>query len=252
MEKIVLYAPHRWIDLRPLRKALLDKHQRITGLCRRAEDDNTLATVRVNWGGKHPLGACLNGNPPRNKHRELTLLKEAGVPVPAFDAGGVHPIGYNVGEWLPRSLRHRAAADLLAGMANYAPIDHHAGLLVQRVAVDHEFRFHVFKTPEDRWVSIRAGLKVKARETAHPWIRTLGEGWNIDYGNACRDLLRGHKNIRETAKAAVEALQLDFGAVDIGLMPDGRPIVFEVNTAPGLANSVTAEAYARHIHARMP
>jgi glutathione synthase/RimK-type ligase-like ATP-grasp enzyme len=45
------------------------------------------------------------------------------------------------------------------------------------------------------------------------------------------------KAIREAAKQAVAAVELDFGAVDV-LLKDGRPYVLEVNSAPGLGGSM--------------
>ena len=36
------------------------------------------------------------------------------------------------------------------------------------------------------------------------------------------------------AEPSAEAVGYDFGAVDLGVKADGRPVVFEVNSAPGL------------------
>ena len=52
--------------------------------------------------------------------------------------------------------------------------------------------------------------------------------------------------LRTTAEHAVEALGLDFGAVDI-MYHENTFYVLEVNTAPGLTRTRTLEAYANEI-----
>ena len=42
------------------------------------------------------------------------------------------------------------------------------------------------------------------------------------------------------------AVGYDFGAVDVGIMADGSPIVFEVNSSPGMG-PVTQQSYAQYI-----
>lgn len=53
--------------------------------------------------------------------------------------------------------------------------------------------------------------------------------------------------MREISHAAVKALGLDFGAVDIGKKEDGSYIVLEVNRMAGIENENTMLAYARAI-----
>ncbi len=99
--------------------------------------------------------------------------------------------------------------------------------------------------------SVRAGMKSPRPGFAnpHPWIRSSNSGWDINYdAEAQKHVAQRH---RDLAKKAVAALGYDFGAVDLGLVegPD-RPrslVVLEVNSAPGLSNPNTADAYARHI-----
>jgi glutathione synthase/RimK-type ligase-like ATP-grasp enzyme len=45
--------------------------------------------------------------------------------------------------------------------------------------------------------------------------------------------------MKAVARAAMEALKLDFGAVDIGLVKT-QPFVIEVNTCPGLESGTLA------------
>lgn len=112
--------------------------------------------------------------------------------------------------------------------------------------IAEEYRIHSF---DGR--SIRAGRKIQRTPEmgytgpVHPWIRSFDGGWSISYDN-----FESSASMRELARAACEALHLDFGAVDIGRKANGDLIVLEVNRAPGLeGNTVThyAEAIRRWI-----
>ena len=51
----------------------------------------------------------------------------------------------------------------------------------------------------------------------------------------------------QTIMKAMEAVGLDFGAVDVVITEDGTPYVLEINTAPELTNSeYSAAKYARY------
>ena len=100
-----------------------------------------------------------------------------------------------------------------------------------------EFRVHSFLGR-----SIRAGVKDLrdgfTSATAHPWVRSWEAGWRIRY-----DGVSSRQRHRDLAHAAVRALGLDFGAVDIAEKADGSLMVLEVNRAPGLEGG-TVDAYA--------
>jgi hypothetical protein len=137
-------------------------------------------------------------------------------------------------EWLPRRNNHVGGSDLLNAPA--AP-DYYS----KKENIVEEYRVHMFKGK-----SIRAGVKRQRNErpngqAPHPWIRSFDAGWIIAYQD-----FRSTAPMRDIAKRAVEALGLDFGAVDIGKKADGTLIVLEVNRAPGVEGG-TSEAYARKI-----
>lgn len=69
-------------------------------------------------------------------------------------------------------------------------------------------------------------------------VRNLASNWVYRTGN-----LRRLERVEELAVNAIEALGLDFGAVDIIKDEDGNVMVLEVNTAPGLGNTDTLQAY---------
>lgn len=96
----------------------------------------------------------------------------------------------------------------------------------------HEFRVNVVKDNTQLMQKRRKNGKV---EEADPYIRDYG-AWvwcltrikGVDEGSLVK--------VRKTAREAVKALGLDFGAVDLCLK-NGEVYIIEVNTAPGISGS---------------
>jgi hypothetical protein len=184
--------------------------------------------VWLNWGpgfchkeGVISLNGYRNGVQP-NKYNQLIELAQGGVLCPeVYDTPGTGRIG--------RSFKHQSGRDLL----NNSGRDYYT----QKLPFVRECRIHIFQGK-----SIHAGLKVPRIPNPHEWIRSYDAGWKIDYTQAHRI----KQDRRELAKRAVDTLGLDFGAVDIGIVADGRAVVIEVNTAPGLEGS-SVDAYVRQI-----
>jgi hypothetical protein len=169
----------------------------------------------------------LNGSPVFSKYEELAILRDKGVRTPEFS------LKKQKSDWLARRTNHQGGSDLLhpSSVGQY---------YVQKVPTTKEFRVHVFKG-----MVIRLGMKVPRENfpNPHPWIRAYDAGWKLSYGNDCQENVPS--GVRSIAKKAVEALELDFGAVDVGAGPGG-PWVFEVNKAPGLEGR-TVEVYAEKL-----
>lgn len=140
------------------------------------------------------------------------------------------PAPQNIGEWVARTNNHMGGHDLLNPPTN-------GDFFVKKENITEEYRLHIFNGK-----SIRAGVK-KRREgaNAHAWVRSYDGGWNI-----CYEGFKSKKGMREIAIKAVEALGLQFGAVDLGKKADGTYIVLEVNRAPGLEGG-TVTSYVNAI-----
>lgn len=183
----------------------------------------------VPWGVNVPnRQGCtiLNRHPIFNKWEELAALRDKGVKTIPFS------LTKRGATWVPRRSNHQGGSDLLH--------PGHADYWVEKVNATTEFRVHVLKDQV-----IRVGMKSpRPGMKAHAWIRSWDAGWRLIYDF---DRKRVSEGVRTLAKAAVAALGLDFGAVDVGSGPGG-PWVFEVNKAPGL-EPASAKVYAAKLAA---
>jgi hypothetical protein len=160
------------------------------------------------------------------------LVRELQVALTAANAAAPAPVAAP-GEWLPRTSDHVGGTDFDGPIQN-------PDFYAKKETFVKEFRVHSFKG-----VSIRAGIK-KFTGQGEPagvaaWVRSEKNGWTISYDGT--SVKQKH---RDLAHQAIEALGLDFGAVDIGERADGSVVVLEVNRAPGLEGG-TVPAYARAI-----
>ncbi len=121
-----------------------------------------------------------------------------------------------------------------------------APLYVEYVPKKCEYRMHVFRRG-DGYVVADIQQKRKRREVDNDdvnyQVRNARHGWVF-----CRsDLATPPRAALAEAIKAVEALGLDFGAVDLGVTEkNGRIAVYEVNTAPGLEGT-TLDVYAANL-----
>lgn len=141
------------------------------------------------------------------------------------------------GDWVPRSRNHVGGNDLLTPPAT-------PDFWVKRLDVVEEYRIHSFFGR-----SILAGIKdhrvdeawVRSGKTPHAWVRSWDGGWRIRYSD-----FEARQGARDVAHAAIAALGLDFGAVDVYKLRDNSYGVFEVNRAPGIEGN-TVEKYVNAI-----
>jgi hypothetical protein len=109
-----------------------------------------------------------------------------------------------------------------------------------------EFRIHVWRNDvldiQEKKLTKETAARVKAGDKRPTWVRSHENGWVF-----CRQGVTCPEAVSLAAVAAIRALGLDFGAVDIGWNEKyQKAAVFEVNTAPGLEGA-TVNAYANKI-----
>lgn len=180
----------------------------------------------VGWGEEINGVVCptLNGQRLKNKLTDVVLLKRHNIPT--IDVAMTKP---GEGEWLGRRLSHIGGRDFFN-----PPV--RPDFWVKKEDIVKEYRVHSFKGR-----SLRAGVKIpRVGMEPHPWIRSHEGGWRISYNGKVR------QRHRDLAHAAITALGLDFGAVDIAQRRDKSLFVLEVNRAPGLEGG-TLDAYARAV-----
>ena len=182
----------------------------------------------VNWGGS--TAQYLGGTKWLNKKilvNKLSMLRKfgsAGVPTVKFMEG--KPGAVN---WYARRFNHMDGDDLVEKLDI-------GDFYVQHVDTVREFRVHVFKGE-----IIRASLKVPLEDGADPIFKT-GDKWGFSTRNWKADL----GVCKKVAIDAVAALSYDFGGVDVALLRNGSPLVFEVNAAPWLGGDA-CRRYAKEI-----
>jgi len=117
-----------------------------------------------------------------------------------------------------------------------------APLYTAGVSNKGEYRVHVFDGEVILYQkkSRRVGEdgEVVTAEGEEADVRNLASNWIYRTGN-----LNRLERIEDLAIEAISALGLDFGAVDIIMDNEGDVFVLEVNSAPGLGNTDTLDAY---------
>lgn len=172
----------------------------------------------------------------RTRTDQLTKLAEAGVQVPAFSTdrsdieGPVLARRFSKG----RQPSHGRGITVLAPTTQ--PTEAH-DLYMALIPKARQFRVHVVRQ-NDSFVT-------RTREVIPTYQKDLKAFvWNTHTGFTYR-VVQGARpsGVIPASKAAVDALALDFGAVDVITDPKDSVFVLEVNTAPGLADP-TLEWYA--------
>lgn len=197
----------------------------------------------VNWTGApyvaEPL-PVLNSRSRTNKLAQLVRLDHQKVPVPLFSLQAPSAEERATGRWFGRSAFHQQGRDFTR-----PPV--RPDFWVKREQCDDEWRLHFFRTKKGNLRLLRSGIRLPKEGVRrfHPWVKSHRLGWRISYiGGAPTAVV-------DAARAAMEALQLDFGAVDTGVRGDGSPVVFEVNTCPGL-EAGTLDRYVGAILYHLP
>lgn len=203
----------------------------------------------INWGNSKRVIASLSGvlNNPKfvkralNKLSTFEILKTNNVSIPDFTTDiEVAKQWIEDGEWVVcRTLleSHSGRGIVLAKTVEELT---RCPLYVKYFKKTYEFRIHVFNNKVIDYVQKRKRNEVPETEY-NKYIRSHNNGWVF-----CRDDIIERDTLKTLAVDAVKALRLDFGAVDIVMMSNGKAKVLEVNCAPALEGT-TLERYTQAI-----
>jgi hypothetical protein len=212
--------------------------------------------VILNWGNSHAAPHLMEKrwiNPPDkvalavSKFQSLTKLKAADVP--CVEVTGDPDVAE---QWAAkgRCLTRRDGLSGGAGIEHRFRLDMPLhGFYAKVFPKTHEFRVHVFRGHAIDFTEKKARVGANVNRL----IRSYDNGWIFAHENL--SVTPADKaELEELAIEAIEALELDFGAVDLLAIlnkenPRGlkKARVCEVNTAPGLENTATIDAYVAAI-----
>lgn len=205
-------------------------------------------TLIINWGSTKPLRYDIMVlNKPEavalavNKSTALQKLKDSNVRVPEFTADR------NVAlTWLPTSKVYARTLTRASGgrgivIANNANELVSAPLYTKGIQSQGEYRVHVFKNEVIDYTKKIPNLSFSIEaDKINYTICSHQNGWTFARNITPRN------SVKQIALNAVNALGLDFGAVDIVINEHNKPVVLEVNTACGLQGRTLA-SYHRAI-----
>jgi hypothetical protein len=209
-----------------------------------------LGHVILNWGCSQPLtwaerAAARNVtmlNKPQavgiasNKQSTLIALQRAGIRIPEFttnrnvadgwlrDGHTVverHNLNGNSGDGI-RIVSLGASEPYVESQLTWAP------LYTKFIPKTAEFRVHVFRGQVIDYIEKKRVAAEHRPENFNRHISSVNLGWVF-----ARTNIMDSPDVKEIAIRAVQALGLDFGAVDVAYWAN-QPYVLEVNTAPGL------------------
>jgi hypothetical protein len=205
------------------------------------------AYVLIRWGSARQSPtqphAVLNAGLGRvaNKYQALQIMRDSGlVQVPPFSTNYLGFNGWQGVRLLGRKFSHMQGRDIrivdVGGIGGPLDLDYYTVFIAARA----EYRFHVFNgavflRSEKLYEGTSPASMLKNGGLA---IRNRRNGWLLDTIRT-----EPPPGADTTARNAVGALGLDFGAVDLLHGLDGTLYVLEVNSAPAATN-LTLVKYA--------
>lgn len=199
--------------------------------------------VVLNWGNNHPsfpiktkmLNLPVSVALATNKVESLKRFKSLNIPCPDFttdmdQAEEWLRYGYKV---VARSLTRSHGGKGITVLTHPDELIE-CPLYTKYIPKKHEFRVHVFYGQVIDYSEKKARLDKP--ENFNQYIRSWDNGWVF-----CRNDIKHIQEVKDLAIRAVQALRLDFGAVDV-IHKNGRSWVLEVNSAPGI-EGLTLDQY---------
>ena len=165
-----------------------------------------------------------------NKLKTFQLLNERGVNIPDFTQNKTVTTWWLEQEhkvFCRTSLTGHSGQGIILASTPEEVVN--APLYTKYTKCKYEYRVHVFQGHIIDFVrkKKRAGVDV------NQYIRSCDNGWVF-----CREGVELPECVKEQALKAIQALGLDFGAVDIGYNTrEDKAYIYEINTAPGLQGS---------------
>ena len=203
----------------------------------------------INWGStKTPSWARSNLtvlNPwdkiknATNKIKAFNLLSAANIPVPRYTTSRDEALSFFADNGIV-VCRTTVTGSRGAGIVIAKTPEElvNAPLYTRHVRHKNEYRVHVVGNT----IIDFAQKKKRQGSEASALIRSHGDGV------FCRDGISLPDTVKQAALGAIQALGLDFGAIDLGhRVSDDKAYVFEVNTAPGM--SATSNLALRYVAA---
>ena len=217
---------------RTLAQALRTKRVRHAGRYRYKKNH-----LIVNWGSsrvpawRFPEGRMLNHaalvGRAANKLTALVALRARGVPTPEYTTNRTlaSMMIVNGDTIVARAMLTSHSGK---GISIHTTVDDlpDVPLYVEYIKKTAEYRVHVFG---GQVLDVQLKRKRAGYEGANYQVRNHRNGWVY-----CRDGVEAPAAVTDSAVAAVAALGLDFGAVDVVWNRHRGAFVLEVNTAPGV------------------
>ena len=189
--------------------------------------------VTICWGLSTDRRPALNDRVNRfNKYYALERIRTQGI---------CCPVVYPTSEWhragvfprLARKFTHKAGKDIVV-----CKTVAEAGRIFQRGTHDFFSEFIPTKTEYRVWVFREKVIAVYEKLFKGPGAFTgFARNHRFGFRFEKQDDLRAHPVLKGVATGAVDALNMDFGAVDILLGQDGLYYALEVNSMPAIDSS---------------
>ena len=221
--------------------------------CKRVRENGTYSCrsnhIIINWGNPR-IPTWINGtsyiinNPDcvaiaQNKHTSFDAML-GKVRIPKFTT-----LMESAKRWIKQD-RVAVARTLLRGYGGRGiqlidNVDNipDCSLYTRYVKKSAEYRIHIFM---GSIINMQKKMLRNGSEGNNFQIRNYDNGWIF-----CTKNIAVPHDVVEQALLAVEALNLDFGAVDVGWQEySQKAFVYEVNTAPALEGT-TLDLYSQHV-----
>lgn len=195
-----------------------------------------IGDVIINWGnsshfynykeGSHIINIPTSVYFASNKLQTFKLLEEFGIAIPRYTINSEEAMEYKR-VFVRQTLTGHSGAGIIVVYTEDVDRLPPAPLYVEAIVKKNEYRAIVV---DGVVVDLKQKrLSTDASEDRSRYIRNLSNGWIF-----ARDNVEYVEGLNEIAIYAVDALGLDFGAVDIITDRNNKLYVLEVNTAFGL------------------